>query len=375
MIKVSYIISGDLWAGAEVMAYNLLKGLTKYRDLELSVILLTEGRLAKEIRGLNISVEIVDENKMSFFQIILAIKKVLGCKTTDILHSHGYKQNILAYLFSKSRKGIKLIGTQHGMPEAYGNGRNLKDRLISKLNFLVLSRCFRNVVTVSNDIQMLFVDQYGFSKDKVKVIHNGINIPEDVHTRGERDTFVIGSSGRLFPVKDYPLMIEVTREVSKKPSKIRFELAGDGPERIKIENLIKDYELNGTFMLRGFVSDLSPFYQGLDVYLNTSLHEGIPISVLEAMAYGIPVIAPKVGGLMEIVEDGVQGFLIEGRNPKDFADRCITLYENDSLRRQMGLAAREKIADQFSADHMAQQYYCLYLSAVNDGKLSGLGPN
>ena len=65
-------------------------------------------------------------------------------------------------------------------------------------------------------------------------------------------------------------------------------------------------------------------YKGLDVYLNTSFHEGIPISVLEAMAYRIPVIAPKVGGLMEVLEDGVQGYLTEGRNPKDFAERCLT---------------------------------------------------
>jgi glycosyltransferase involved in cell wall biosynthesis len=89
------------------------------------------------------------------------------------------------------------------------------------------------------------------------------------------------------------------------------------------------------------------------------------ISVLEAMAYGIPVVAPEMGGLMEILGNGVEGFLIEGRNPKDFAEKCIILYENDSLRKQMGLAAREKIIKEFSAEHMAQQYYSLYFSLAN----------
>jgi len=366
MVKVCHIMSGDLWAGAEVMAFHLLKGLKKYKDLELSAILLNEGKLAEEIRELSIPVEVVDENKMSFFQIFLSIRKAFNGKLPDIIHSHRYKENILAYLLSKTKKDVKLIGTQHGMLEAYGGSRSLKNRFVSKLNFLVLSRCFQNVVAVSRDIQMSFVNQYGFSKDKVKVIHNGINISENVHSRKEKDTFVIGSSGRFFPVKDYPLMVEVAKEVSKITSNIRFELAGDGPEWSKIRGLIKKCGMDGRFILRGFLSDISPFYQGLDVYLNTSFHEGIPISVLEAMAYGIPVIASKVGGLIEILGDGVQGFLIEGRNPRDFAERCIALYENDSLRREMGLAAREKVMKEFSVDHMAQQYYCLYLSVVND---------
>jgi L-malate glycosyltransferase len=360
------MISGDLWAGAEVMAFHLLKGLTEHKDLELSAILLNEGKLADEIRRLNIPVEVVDENKMSFFQIFLAIRKAFKGNSPDIIHSHRYKENILAYIFSKTQKNVKLIGTQHGMPEAYGDSRSLRNRLISKLNFLVLSRCFQNLVAVSRDIQKSFVDHYGFSEDKVKVIHNGINIPDNIRAKKEKDTFVIGSSGRFFPVKDYPFMVEVAREVSKKTNNIRFELAGDGPEWSKIQHLIEKYGLNGTFMLRGFLSDISPLYQGLDVYLNTSLHEGIPISVLEAMAYGIPVIAPKVGGLIEILGDGMQGFLVEGRNPRDFAERCITLYENESLRREMGLAAREKIMREFSAEYMAQQYYSLYLNVLND---------
>ncbi len=309
MVKVCHIISGDLWAGAEVMAFHLLKGLTKYDDLEVSAILLNEGRLAEEIRRLNIPVEVLDESKMSFFQIFFAIKRFLNRQPPDIIHSHRYKENILAFLVSKTRKDIKLIATQHGMPEVYGGNRSLKHRLISKLNFLLLSKCFQNVVAVSREIQKAFVNQYGFSEDKVKMIHNGIKIPEDIPDRGRKNPFVIGSSGRLFPVKDYPLMIEIAREVFKKTNNIRFELAGDGPERPKIEDLIKKNGLDGTSRLQGFVNDISSFYKGLDLYLNTSIHEGIPMSVLEAMSYGVPVIGPKVGGLKKSLKMRWRDFL------------------------------------------------------------------
>ena len=366
-LRVCHIISGDLWAGAEVMAYHLLHGLKAYPDIELSAVVLNEGKPSEEIMRLGIPCYVINESKLSFFEIYWEAKKLLKNWSLDIIHSHRYKENLLAYFLSKTQKGITLVGTQHGMPEAYGASRSLKNRFVSKLNLLVLSRCFQDIVAVSRDIQMAFMNQYGFPKDKVKVIHNGINIPEDLHGRREKDTFVIGSSGRLFPVKDYPLMVEVARQVSKIRSSIRFELAGDGPERLNIQDLIKKYGLNGTFMLRGFLSDISPFYQGLDVYLNTSFHEGIPISVLEAMAYGIPVIAPKVGGLVEIMEDGVQGFLIEGRNPKDFAEKCLQLYQNKTLRTQMSFAVREKVIKEFSIDRMAEQYYSLYRDVAGIG--------
>jgi len=226
----------------------------------------------------------------------------------------------------------------------------------------MLPRCFQNIVAVSKDIQKAFVNQYRFPEDKVIVIRNGIEISENIPMRKEKNTFVIGSSGRLFPVKDYSLMVEVAREILKKTNGIRFELAGDGPERPKIEDLIKKNGLDGTFLLRGFVSDTTPFYSGLDLYINTSVHEGIPMSVLEAMSYGIPIIAPNVGGLTEIIENGIQGFLVEGRDAEDFAEKCIALYKNESLRRQMGLAAREKIMKKFSLENMVQQYYHLYCS-------------
>jgi len=201
MQRICHIISGDLWAGAEVMAFHLLKGLTKYDDIEVSVILLNEGRLAEEIRRMNIPAEVLDENKMSFFQIFLTIRKILARGFPDIIHSHRYKENILAYLVSKTKRDIKLISTQHGMPEFYVSNSGLRHRLISRLNFFVFSRRSHTVAAVSKDIQKTFANQYRFSEDKVKVIHNGIEIPEDIPAKKET-LFVIGSSGRLFPVKD-----------------------------------------------------------------------------------------------------------------------------------------------------------------------------
>jgi len=362
MLSVCHIISGDLWAGAEVMTYNLLKGLRIYSDLKCSAILLNEGKLTDLIRELNIPVYVFEENKMTFPQILLGMQKVFKHQSPHVVHSHRYKENMLAYLASKTKKNIKLIATQHGMPEHDMKKSGIKQRIVTSLNFAILSKAFHRVIAVSKDIQNIFVEQYRFPKNKVAVVHNGIMIPEYLLAKQERKAFVIGSAGRLSPVKDYPFMVEVAKEILKETKEIRFDLAGDGPELNKIQLHIQKYNLEKFFFLRGPVSDMDAFYQGLDLYLNTSVHEGIPMSVLEAMVRGIPVIAPKVGGFEEIIEDGIQGFIVENREPKDFAERCIAVYKNNSMRRQMGSAAREKIVQNLSMQNMAEQYHEIYVN-------------
>lgn len=363
MIKVCHIVSGDLWAGAEVVTFHLLEGLSRCKEVDLSAVLLNEGRLADEIRRMGIPVHVIREDDKSFFEILRAVGNILREENSRVVHSHGYKENILAYLASQTKKDIRLIGTQHGMPEIYGKKKNIKHRVLAKINFLLLARRFKHVVAVSRDIHDIFVKRYGFSEDKIKVIHNGIDIPEDGRGGGDRDLFVIGSSGRLFPVKDYSLMVDVARKVLERTDKILFELAGDGPDLARIQELIKKYGLERSFILRGFLNDISAFYRRLDLYLNTSLHEGIPMSVLEAMSHGLPVVAPKVGGLTEIIANGVEGFLIEGRHAEDYAERCLALYKNEALRKGIGSSARQKIMSHFSVEHMVRQYHGLYLTA------------
>ncbi len=94
--------------------------------------------------------------------------------------------------------------------------------------------------------------------------------------------------------------------------------------------------------------------------MNTSLHEGIPMTVLEAMASGLPVIAPKVGGIPEVVQDGIQGFLVQDRKPESFAQKCLLLYQDRELWQQMSIAARHRALADFSVQRMSQDYARIY---------------
>jgi glycosyltransferase involved in cell wall biosynthesis len=361
MIRVCHIISGDLWAGAEVMDYYLLKNLIKFNNIELSSILLNEGRLANEIRSIGLPVDIVDETQHRFFNIIRDSNKILKQKSPDIIHTHGYKANVIAFLSSRHIDGSRLISTQHGLPESIGLNRNYMYPLLHKINIMLLSKSFYKVIAVSNDVRNILINKYGLSDNKVIKIYNGTENVVDPTSMKDGEIFIIGSIGRISPIKDYSLMVEIAKEVYKETDKVHFVLAGDGPDRVKIIDLIKRYRLENIFSLRGFVEDRFEFYKGLDLYLNTSLHEGIPISILEAMSYGIPIIAPNVGGLEEILDDGIQGYLVEGREPKVFANRCLNIYNNKLLKHSMERSAREKVKEKFSNDRMAKEYYNLYL--------------
>lgn len=356
MSRVCHIMSGDLWAGAEVMAYNLMKGLTLYPGLTLRAIVLNEGRLTEELRSLGIPVEVFDESRLSFRELITRIRDSVARTPPDIIHSHRHKENILAFVASIG-SGTRLVSTYHGMPEHTGAG--LKQRFLTGLNHFLLSRCFETTVVVSHDIQEALINAHGFSGEKVAVIHNGIDVSPLMAER-EQDVPVIGSVGRLFPVKDYPLMVTVATKVCEKRANVRFELVGDGVEYDRISALVDAGGLTGRFALRGFIADTAAVYRDIDIYMNTSIHEGIPMSVLEAMASGSPVVAPKVGGLKEIITDGVDGFLVGSRSPDDFCDCCLRLLDDPPLLERMGKAARGKVEKQFSLRNMTEGYYRLY---------------
>ncbi len=248
--------------------------------------------------------------------------------------------------------------TQHGLPED-SKEQTFSKSLISGLNMWVMAKAFDKVIAVSNSLKSFFIDQHGFDCHKVIVIRNGIEIIGIDGVIDANDSFTVGSSGRLFPVKDFFMLVEIARLLSSH-EEIAFTLAGEGPEREVLENGIEAYDLGERVNLRGHLDDMHGFYSDLSVYLNTSLHEGIPMAILEAMAHGLPIIAPKVGGIPEIINDGVEGFLIEGRNPADFAEKCLLLSQDQALRQKMSMAAHERVLREFSAAKMADSYLQCY---------------
>ena len=358
-VDICHYISGDLWAGAEVMAYHLICRQSELAGFRVSAVVCNQGELSAKLAKAGVDVTLLDEKRMSSLEIFHGLIDHMRRRKPRILHCHRYKENIYGYLASKSTTQLILVATQHGMPESFQGFATLKSRVLTQCNFAVLKR-YNAVVAVSSDIRNSLITRHGFHESKTWIIRNGISIPPEVVRRSSDKGFVIGSAGRLVPVKDYDLMVRMAAEIVRQVPDVKFVLAGDGPGKVTLQAKIKELDLTGRFKLLGAINNMEKFYKSIDTYINTSVHEGIPMTILEAMSHGVPVVACNVGGIGEIIEDGRNGFLVSSRDPSHLAEKCISLQKDCALWGKISKAGRQKIETSFSDISMAQQYLSLY---------------
>jgi glycosyltransferase involved in cell wall biosynthesis len=364
-LTVLHIFSGDLWAGAEVMIFNLLRRLKDNPGLTILALSLNEGVLTCKLREIGVETHVISEAVKSFPTIFIQALRLFREKRITVIHSHRYKENLLALLLAKSIAVRRLIATLHGLSEPLGLWKDAKSSLglKAKLNYFILKHAFTRVVAVSQEMKDVLIQQHAFEKSQVDLIYNGIRLPRFSHSSADRQThhpFHIGTVGRLVPVKDFELFLEIAVGIKEQTSGVRFSILGDGPMKDHLICKVKELQLEDSVDFLPSQPDPLPYYQSLDLYLNTSHHEGLPLSVLEVMACGTPVVAPKVGGIPEIISHGENGWLVETRDPQAFVQACVNLKRDKTLRSCMGVHAAQAVACRFSDSRMAASYLKLY---------------
>ncbi|MCD6184479.1 MAG: glycosyltransferase family 4 protein [Deltaproteobacteria bacterium] len=358
-LKIILLASGDLYGGAEAVVYNLVKGLKAYPSINLCVVLFNNGRLADLCMEQEVETIIIDEAKYNFFRLAWKLVHITKSFRPDIIHSHRYKENILALIVKIFAPRSRLITTVHGLSEGHPE---FKTKLLSKINLYIEKYIFNKIVAVSDDIKNYFVNKLNFPESKVARVYNGIEMPEINKSHdNNKKTFTIGSAGRFFPVKDYFLMVDIAKELCAARDDIIFVLAGEGPMKTAIEEKIKKYKIEDKFRLPGNLDNMQNFYNSIDLYLNTSHHEGIPITIIEAMSNSIPVVAPAVGGLPEIVENGKTGRLVKKRTAAEFARIIDNIIPDNDAMAVAGKNSRERAEKYFSIVCMSESYMNIYM--------------
>jgi glycosyltransferase involved in cell wall biosynthesis len=368
-ITVLHVFSGDLWAGAEVMIHHLLCRLRADPAVRILALALNEGTLTAKLRECGIEVLVVPEEGASFPSIVQRSRRALRGRRIDLIHSHRLKENAVGFCLARLLGAGPLVATVHGLPEpgATAPGGKPGIRWPVRANFVLLRRAFRTVVAVSHEMRRELVGRYRVGAEKVVVIHNGIPLPgkEEEPPAGEQ-TLRVGSVGRLVAVKDYDLFLETAALLARGSRPVRFGILGDGPLLAQLRERAQALGIGALVEFGAPVTDPSPFYRSLDLYLSTSVHEGIPLSILEAMAAGRPVVAPRVGGIPEIITREDEGLLVPTRRPEDFAAACLALLDDPSRRRAMGDAGRARVRSAFSDAAMAAGYTGLYHTLLGD---------
>jgi glycosyltransferase involved in cell wall biosynthesis len=367
-IKICHLISGDLWAGAEVQAYTQVDCLRHLSEVEMAVIVLNDGKLAAQLRKADVQVSVVEESKNSFPRLLTIIAGMLDGRDIDILHTHRYKENILAALVRK-RCGIRaLVQTVHGIEERLKGVKRAKAALYARLNARYTRHYFDKIIAVSDDIRSRLGES--ILPDHIVMIHNSIALPDPRELKDPsltRDNLglpdkqaVLGSAGRMMPVKGYDLFLKMAGIILEKRPLTGFLLAGDGPLKQSLEDMARRRGLEGKIVFPGFRDDITDVINCLDVFVISSHHEGIPMALLEAMALGKPVVATAVGGVPEVIEHGISGLLVQPGDHGGLANACLQILEKPAVAESLGRAARHRVESEFSIDVHREKIMRLY---------------
>lgn len=331
-----------------------------------SVCLIEDGWLCGQLDNLGIDYKIIENKKSYDLTFLIQLVKYISKRKIDLIHAHEFMTTFYGAIAAKIMR-IPIIGTVHG--KGYFTEKKSR-RLAYKFAIKLSSK----MVTVSRDLQRYMIDELNLpDNDKIVTIHNGIDlnkykISNDSKLRGalklNNNAIIGGIVGSLFKVKGLPYLIEAVNKVIKHHPEFILLIAGLGDQEESLRQQIDTMGLQKNVVLLGFRDDIPSLLNLFDVYLCSSISEGLSLSILEAMASGLPVVATDVGGNSELIKDNVNGFLVPPCDPHQLAKKIIVLLENRKLREDMGKVGVEIAEKMFSLKSMIDSYQNLYTKFI-----------
>lgn len=330
----------------------------------LIVCLETNGAVGEMMAGVRI-IEL-NKNKGLRFSLAVAISQIAKINKIDIIHTH----NQLAHLYGSlggflSR--IPVVHTKHGRNAPH----SLKKSFLSKISSMFTTKivavssdaadvCKRIEYVSSTKIMTILngIDTHRFTPGKSGYIVNELSIPQSVP--------LIGIVARLSIEKDHATLISACRLLKERGRSFCLVIIGDGPLRNTLKEKVNHLHLDEYIHFMGMRYDIPILMRDLDIFVLSSITEGISLTLLEAMSCSIPVVATEVGGNPEVVIDCETGYLVPARNPELLAEKIEDLLENLTLRNRMGQAGRERVIETFSLSRAADQYFSLYQEILNE---------
>ncbi len=277
----------------------------------------------------------------------------------DIVHS--YNIATLEYQFVAFLAGVPLrIHAEHGRDIYDLDGSNKKYQLLRK----IVNPFIHYWIPVSKELEQWLIKTLKVSDKKVKLIYNGIDLalykPKE---QVKKEIFTVAAVGRTVPVKNQLMLIKAVEFLLTQPdlkNQLRLIIVGNGDLLPTFQSYILENQLQKNIELLGSRNDVAAILQTVDLFVLPSLAEGIALTLLEAMATGLPVIATDVGGNPELITDSKNGFLISSQNKKQLANVILNYYNNPELCKKHGIAAQKTVEEQFSLSAMTKKYLTLY---------------
>lgn len=354
-MKIMQVIPYFCFGGAETMCENLTYALRERGEDVVVVCLYDEHTpIAKRMEEAGVRIRYLDKKLGLDLSMVPKLYKIMKEERPDVVHTH---LNVIKYAVLAARlAGIRrCIHTVHNVADKEAESRS--QQIINKLYFHL---GWSVPVALSALVRETIEDFYGLSQEQVNVIFNGIDLnkctPKTCYAFGE--TVTILHIGRFNQQKNHVGLLRIFRKLHEAHPNLRLQMVGGGELQEDMEHLAKELGIQEWVRFCGLQSDVHPYLNHADLFLLPSVYEGMPMTLIEAMGTGLPIVATSVGGVPDMLTDG-QSALLAPCQEEALTAACETLLGDEALRRSLGRSALEA-SQRFSAAYMAEQYILAY---------------
>ena len=374
-LKVLQVIGGGEIGGAERHLLTLMRLLDRGRFTP-ELLCLCQGPFAGVCREEGVAThEIVMRHKLDL-ATVAPIRHLIREQNIDLVHTHGVRANLVARMAGRA-ENIPVVTTFHSVLR-YDYASATEAMVARVLTRLTNNRTDRFIAisgAVKEDLAAM-----GVAPDRIEVIYNGLDVsllaPGDSTDEVRKklgilpDQRVVAMVGRLHAVKGHIFLLQAAQRIVTQHHDVVFLLVGEGPERGFIEKTIQELGLAGKVIMTGFYPNISELYPVMDILCLPSLMEGMGLVLLEAMYFGVPVVATQVGGIPEVIIDGESGLLVDPGNSRALAMAITWLLDSPDLQRRLITGGRKR-AEKFTVENMVRHTERVY-TEINESR--GLSP-
>lgn len=361
--NILLLTSSFMVGGAETLVLGLAERLDRSQlNVHVAALSVVRGnRLQPAFERLDLPVTVFKRQRFYDPRLIQTVLRYVRQHRIDLIHTHLLDADIVGTLVGRVLRR-PVVCTLHNMPVDYDK-QQLHRRQLERL---AAGRLATRLIAVSQGVRDAFMWQWQIVASRIDTIYNGIPverylpIPAGVPPTGDQPGALITTIGRLAPVKAQHTLLDAAKLVVQQRPDARFMLVGEGPREHDLRQHAAALGITDRVIFAGVRHDIPAVLAQSDLFVLPSLWEGLPMTVIEAMAAARPVVLTDVGGNRELVQSDAQGLIVPPNDGPALAAALLALLNDPERRVALGLAARERVRHTFSLDACARQHELLY---------------
>ena len=353
-MKILQVIPYFCFGGAETMCENLTYAL-QAQGHEVCVVSLYNERtpISQRMERAGVKILYLDKKLGMDVSMVPKLAKIMGEEHPDAVHTH---LDVIKYAVAAAKlAGVKkCVHTVHNVADKEAEGRVQKI-----INTTYFKLGWSTPVALSPEVQHTIASFYGMDEKDIPVIYNGVDlsrcIPKEDYAA---DVVTLVHVGRFNEQKNHAGLLQAFQKIHTQYPKCQLNLLGDGELRQKMESYAKELGISENVHFLGSQSNVYPYLHDADIFLLPSKYEGMPMTIIEAMGTGLPIVASAVGGVPDMLTDKESGLLVSC-DPNAVSQAVMTLMADEGLRKMLGQNAKQE-SRRFSAQYLAEQYCKTY---------------